>query len=51
MGGAAAIPLSEIEAYCRLSGIHDLEEIDDVLYHVRKLDGIWLDETGKKTTG
>lgn len=48
MGGAAAIPLSEIAAYCHLAGITDREEVDDIVYHVRRLDGVWLDETGKK---
>ena len=48
MGGPAPIPLTEIEAYCRLKGIADPYEVDDLLYLVRKLDGIWLAESGKK---
>ena len=48
MGGPAPIPLSEIAAYCRLTEVGDPDEIDEMLYHVRRLDGVWLEETGKK---
>ena len=50
MGGPAPIPLTEVEAYCRLKGIDDPDELDDLLYLVRRLDGIWLAENSKKET-
>jgi len=49
MGGPAAISLTEVEAYCRLKEIDDPDEVDELLYQVRRLDGIWLEEQGKKT--
>ncbi len=49
MGGPAPIPLTEIEAYCRLTGVDEMDDVADLLYQVRRLDGVWLEETGKKT--
>ncbi len=49
MGGPAPISLTEVEAYCRLKEIDDPDEVDELLYQVRRLDGIWLEEQGKKT--
>jgi len=42
MGGAGAIPLSEILSYCRLYGISDPDEIDDLVYLIGVMDGEWL---------
>ena len=42
MGGAAAIPLTEILAYCQLYGITDQEEISDLVYSISAIDAAWL---------
>jgi hypothetical protein len=41
-GGAGAIPLSEIEAYCRLVGLEDADEREQLARLVRRADRFYL---------
>ena len=41
-GGAGAIPLSEIEAYCRLVSLEDPEEREQLARLVHRIDRVYL---------
>ena len=43
MEGPRPIPMSEIEAYCRVYGLTGLEERDDLTWMVRAIDQVYLD--------
>ncbi len=47
MGGAAAIPFSEIIAYLHWQGITG-EDAADWLHLIRELDGAYLEEVNRK---
>jgi hypothetical protein len=42
VGGAGAIPISEIEAYCRLIGLDDAESRAALLRLLRRIDRAFL---------
>lgn len=48
MGGPAAIAFSEIKAYFDLYQITDLDEVDEYLFVIQKLDAFYLDYSAKK---
>lgn len=47
-GGISSIPLSEIKAYCDLTGITDLDHIQDLLYIITICDDFYLSEISKR---
>lgn len=42
IGGALAIPMTELHAYCMLKRIDNSDEIDDLIYFIRELDTAYL---------
>lgn len=53
MSGALPIPISEIQSYCRLFNIHDVEKIEKLVDRITFLDGVYLEhvaEESKKST-
>lgn len=47
MGGAAAIPFSEMAAYLEWQSIEG-DEAEDWLHLIRELDGAYLEEVNRK---
>lgn len=47
-GGAGAIPLSEIKAYCDLYQIDDVDEIDRLITMIKALDSEFLSWASEK---
>lgn len=47
MGGAAAIPFSEMLAYITWRGLSEVEA-EDWLYLLRELDGAYMEEVNRK---
>lgn len=48
MSGALPIPISEIESYCNLYKIHDVEIIEVLHERISFLDGVYLEHVGKE---
>lgn len=42
MGGVGPIPLTEIEAYCRMYQVDDLDEREQLVTMIRALDSVYL---------
>lgn len=42
MGGAGAIPLNQIESYCNLLNIHDVEKREEHIEWIQLLDNAYL---------
>jgi hypothetical protein len=47
MSAPQPISLSDIHAYCSFRGITDADDRDDFLYHVQKLDSVFIQEWRK----
>lgn len=48
MSGALPIPISEIESYCNLYKIHNVEIIEELHDRISFLDGVYLEHVAKQ---
>lgn len=49
MGGPAPIPLNQIESYCNLYKIHDVEKVDELIDWIQFLDNVYLEISAEKS--
>lgn len=49
MAGAGPIPLNQIESYCNLYKIHDVEKIETLIDWIQFLDSVYLEVASEKT--
>jgi hypothetical protein len=48
MGSPQPISVSDITAYCLFRDIHDADDRDDFMYHVQRLDAVFMKDWGTK---
>lgn len=49
MGGPLPITFTDMASYCYLRGINSLSEKEDLIYYMRLLDGMWIEDYYQKT--